>query len=101
MQKIRYYTREGVSSMALGLDRKEIKIVYEKKYADHLKNRCKLPTGSFEGIYELKGFNTAQAEALADLAMKMMANKEAISEVILQNNLRIESQLKHLGVKID
>ena len=87
--------------MALGLDRKEIKTVYEKKYADHLKNRCKLPTGSFEGIYELKGFNTAQAEALADLAMKMMANKEAVSEVILQNNLRIESQLKHLGAKID
>jgi len=40
-----------------------------------------MPLGSFEGIYELKGFTTEQAEALADLAMKMMANKEAISEV--------------------
>lgn len=87
--------------MGLGLDRKEIKTIYEKKYADHLKNRCKLPTGSFEGIFELKGFNTAQAEALADLAMKMMANKEAISEVILQNNARIESQLKHKGIEIE
>ena len=28
--------------MALGLDRKEINAVYEKKYSDHLKNRCKL-----------------------------------------------------------
>jgi len=40
-----------------------------------------MPLGSFEGIYELKGFTTEQAEALADLAMKMMANKEAISEL--------------------
>lgn len=86
--------------MALGLDRKEIKTVYEKKYADHLKNRCKLPTGSFEGIYELKGFDTAQAEAMADLALKMMAHKEAISEVVYQNNLRMESQLKHKGIEV-
>jgi hypothetical protein len=86
--------------MAIGLDRNEIKTVYEKKYADHLKIRCKMPLGSFESIYELKGFTTGQAEALADLAMKMMANKEAISEVILQNNLRIESQLKRKGIEL-
>jgi hypothetical protein len=86
--------------MALGLDRKEISAIYEKKYNDHLKNRCKLPKGTFEGIYELKGFNTAQAEALAELSLKMMAGKEAMSEVILQNNLRIESQLKRKGIEL-
>jgi hypothetical protein len=59
-----------------------------------------MPLGSFESIYELKGFTSGQAEALADLAMKMMANKEAISEVILQNNLRIESQLTRKGIEL-
>ena len=86
--------------MAIGLERKDIKELYEREYADSLKKRSKVPKGSMEGIYELQGFSTIQAKALTELTLKMMANKEAILETIYQNNMRIASQLKHKGIEL-
>jgi hypothetical protein len=86
--------------MAIGLERKEINSLFEKEYGDSLKKRSKVPKGSMEGIYELQGFSTLQAKALTELTLKMMANKEAVLEIIYQNNLRIESQLKHKGIEL-
>jgi len=45
--------------MTIGLDRNEIKTVYEKKYADHLKIRCKMPLAASRVFMNSKVYNRA------------------------------------------
>jgi hypothetical protein len=80
--------------MALGLEHQDMERFYGEKYAEYIKKFPKINRASLESEYELKGFNSVQAQTLADLTLKVMANRVAILEVIRQNNMKIDLQLE-------
>ena len=83
--------------MAIGLDQKELDSAFFQESAASLERHHLVSEATLIHDYELKGFNHTQAEAMADLGMKLMAASSAILTVIYQNNLRVASQLEQGG----
>jgi len=82
----------------LGLEPNEVRQLINATYIN-FSSEMKSDFDGYTEAYEIEGFDKRTARALSDLAIREMASREAIIQVVYQNNMRIQSQLEKKGIE--
>ena len=82
----------------IGLSENELKAFHEKEYLKSHDNRLKTVFPGFEKDLISKGIPPNEARILALSEIQFEANAQATLRTIIQNNERIEAQLKSKGI---